>query len=307
MTLTQTPLAGPDTAGPEHLPVEQLVAHADAVTQAVAAELCALVSGTEFELGPAETQDDPSDLAPATGLHGVMVSLSGGPVAQVAVVLDDELHDRLAGFADDPGAPPAWLGAASHAVETCARAAGAIVSGAMPIERPAEIDHLLGNGNGLVLIAAGIFHDGRHAGTVALVARVADADADGTGDSGSRSGSGGNGGGADRSGGGHDLVDPVGVAVPPSARAQPADAPSAVALRALAEVEMMVTAELGRTRMNVSDLLDLGPGSLIELDRTAGSPIDLLVNGTLIARGEVVVIDEEYGIRLTEIVGSGEG
>jgi flagellar motor switch protein FliN/FliY len=75
----------------------------------------------------------------------------------------------------------------------------------------------------------------------------------------------------------------------------------------LADVEMHVTAELGRTRMNVSDLLALGAGSVIELDRAAGSPIDLLVNGTLIARGEVVVVDEEYGVRLTEIVGSAEG
>jgi flagellar motor switch protein FliN/FliY len=74
----------------------------------------------------------------------------------------------------------------------------------------------------------------------------------------------------------------------------------------LADVEMHVTAELGRTRMNVAELLALGAGSVIELDRAAGSPIDLLVNGTLIARGEVVVVDEEYGVRLTEIVGSTE-
>ena len=66
---------------------------------------------------------------------------------------------------------------------------------------------------------------------------------------------------------------------------------------------MGVTAELGRRRMTVRDLLALTPGSVIELDRAAGSPIDVLVNGTLIARGEVVVIDEEFGIRISEIVG----
>jgi flagellar motor switch protein FliN len=54
--------------------------------------------------------------------------------------------------------------------------------------------------------------------------------------------------------------------------------------------------------MTVADLLSLTPGSVVELDRVAGSPIDLLVNGTLIARGEVVVIDEEFGVRITEIV-----
>jgi flagellar motor switch protein FliN/FliY len=72
----------------------------------------------------------------------------------------------------------------------------------------------------------------------------------------------------------------------------------------LHDVEMEVTAELGRTRMSVRDLLSLAPGAVIELDRLAGGPADLLVNGRLIARGEVVVIDENFGIRITEIVTS---
>jgi flagellar motor switch protein FliN/FliY len=54
--------------------------------------------------------------------------------------------------------------------------------------------------------------------------------------------------------------------------------------------------------MTVRELLSLTPGVVVELDRMAGSPIDLFVNGTLIARGEVVVIDEEFGVRITEIV-----
>jgi len=82
--------------------------------------------------------------------------------------------------------------------------------------------------------------------------------------------------------------------------------PSVVAQRGsldlLHDVEMEVTAELGRTRMSVRDLLSLAPGTVIELDRLAGGPADLLVNGRLIARGEVVVIDENFGIRITEIV-----
>lgn len=73
-------------------------------------------------------------------------------------------------------------------------------------------------------------------------------------------------------------------------------------LAILNDVEMGVTAELGRRRMTVRDLLALTPGSVIELDRVAGTPVDVLVNGTLIARGEVVVIDEEFGIRIAEIV-----
>jgi flagellar motor switch protein FliN/FliY len=70
----------------------------------------------------------------------------------------------------------------------------------------------------------------------------------------------------------------------------------------LHDVEMEVTAELGRTRMSVRELLSLTPGTVVELDRAAGGPADLLVNGKLIARGEVVVIDENFGIRITEII-----
>ncbi len=74
-------------------------------------------------------------------------------------------------------------------------------------------------------------------------------------------------------------------------------------LRLLHDVEMELTVELGRTKMAVRHILGLTPGSVIELDRAAGSPVDLFVNGTLIGRGEVVVIDEEFGVRIAEIVG----
>ena len=70
----------------------------------------------------------------------------------------------------------------------------------------------------------------------------------------------------------------------------------------LNDVPLEVTAELGRHRMKVRDLVALEIGSVIQLDRAAGSPIDVLVNGELIAHGEVVVIDEEFGIRLAEII-----
>jgi flagellar motor switch protein FliN len=85
--------------------------------------------------------------------------------------------------------------------------------------------------------------------------------------------------------------------------------PAAMAIRGgldmLHDVEMEVSAELGRTKMSVRELLSLTPGGIIELDRAAGSPADLLVNGRLIARGEVVVVDENFGIRITEIVAPG--
>jgi flagellar motor switch protein FliN/FliY len=73
-------------------------------------------------------------------------------------------------------------------------------------------------------------------------------------------------------------------------------------MRVLYDVEMTLTAEIGRTRLPVRQVLDLVPGAVLELDRAAGAPADLMVNGRLIARGEVVVVDEDYGIRITEIV-----
>jgi flagellar motor switch protein FliN/FliY len=73
----------------------------------------------------------------------------------------------------------------------------------------------------------------------------------------------------------------------------------------LADVEMGVTAELGRCHMTVRELLSLTPGAIIDLDRSAGALVDVLVNGTLIARGEVVVIEEEFGIRISELVKDG--
>ena len=72
----------------------------------------------------------------------------------------------------------------------------------------------------------------------------------------------------------------------------------------LYNVDMAVTVELGRARMSMRDLLSLRPGRIIELDRSARAPVDILVNNTLLARGEVVVVDEELGVRVTEIAGS---
>jgi flagellar motor switch protein FliN/FliY len=72
----------------------------------------------------------------------------------------------------------------------------------------------------------------------------------------------------------------------------------------LYNVDMAVTVELGRTRMTMRELLGLRPGKVIELDRLARAPVDILVNNTLLARGEVVVLDEELGVRVTEIASS---
>jgi flagellar motor switch protein FliN/FliY len=92
--------------------------------------------------------------------------------------------------------------------------------------------------------------------------------------------------------------------VPPAATV-PGPRAEASSLNLLRDVEMVLTVELGRTRMSVRELLSLAPGSVVELDRAAGAPADLMVNGRLLARGEVVVVDEDYGLRITEIIEPG--
>ena len=72
------------------------------------------------------------------------------------------------------------------------------------------------------------------------------------------------------------------------------------------DVPLEVTVELGRTRKPIKEILEFNPGTVIELDKLAGEPIDILVNGKFIARGEVVVIDENFGVRVTDIISSEE-
>jgi flagellar motor switch protein FliN len=74
----------------------------------------------------------------------------------------------------------------------------------------------------------------------------------------------------------------------------------------LLDVPLDLTVELGRTRMCIQDLLALGPGSVIELDKIAGEPLDILVNERLIARGEAVVVNDKFGVRITDIVSPSE-
>ena len=76
-------------------------------------------------------------------------------------------------------------------------------------------------------------------------------------------------------------------------------------LERLTDVTLELTVEVGRTRMTLGQALALGPGSVITLDRLADQPVDLLVNGKPVARGEVVVIDDVFGLRVTQIMPSG--
>jgi flagellar motor switch protein FliN/FliY len=78
-------------------------------------------------------------------------------------------------------------------------------------------------------------------------------------------------------------------------------------LHRLSAIPVDVSVEMGRARMTVGETLELHPGSVITLNRMAGEPMDLLVNGTPIARGEIVVIDEQFGLRVTEVIGGAAG
>jgi len=75
-----------------------------------------------------------------------------------------------------------------------------------------------------------------------------------------------------------------------------------VNLEAILDVPVTISMEIGRTRIAIRNLLQLNQGSVVELDRLAGEPMDVLVNGTLIAQGEVVVVNEKFGLRLTDII-----
>jgi flagellar motor switch protein FliN len=82
--------------------------------------------------------------------------------------------------------------------------------------------------------------------------------------------------------------------------------PSDVNLEVILDVPVTLSMEVGRTRIPIRNLLQLNQGSVVELDRAAGEPLDVYVNGTLVAHGEVVVVNEKFGIRLTDVISPAE-
>lgn len=79
-----------------------------------------------------------------------------------------------------------------------------------------------------------------------------------------------------------------------------------VNMEVILDIPVTLSVEIGRSRINIRNLLQLNQGSVVELDRLAGEPMDVLVNGTLIAHGEVVVVNEKFGIRLTDVISASE-
>jgi flagellar motor switch protein FliN/FliY len=198
--------------------------------------------------------------------QAVRARFAGSAQGEVAIVVTQDLVEALA---NSPMGSLDLSQAVRPALEAAAAVLGPVVVDPGELLEPAQaLEGLVAAGGVLVPLEAGALGVQAVVG-LAVAAEVLGAD-DGSADSASQS---------ERARGG-----------PP-------------AFDLLHDVEMEVTAELGRTRMSVRELLSLAPGAVIELDRAAGGPADLLVNGRLIARGEVVVIDENFGIRITEIVG----
>jgi flagellar motor switch protein FliN/FliY len=100
------------------------------------------------------------------------------------------------------------------------------------------------------------------------------------------------------------LTLPGDPAAPASAVAHDGGGAAVTELERLTDVLVELAVEVGRTRMSLGETLALGPGSVVTLDRLSDKPVDLLVNGRPIARGEVVVIDEQFGLRITEVIGA---
>jgi flagellar motor switch protein FliN/FliY len=87
---------------------------------------------------------------------------------------------------------------------------------------------------------------------------------------------------------------------------KPATSSDEINMDVILDVPVTVSMEIGRTQINIRNLLQLNQGSVVELDRFAGEPLDVLVNGTLIAHGEVVVVNDKFGIRLTDVISPSE-
>lgn len=264
--------------------IEELAATNDVAMQVTAALEQVLGEDVILSVGLPRQEPPGPDVLPDGDLRGALVSLSGPLHAQVTFLAGAELAETLEQRSPDGsllGALGPALTAGAQEIVRVAQAEGVTVSA------PAEADPaglLASAAAGELLVYPLLVGSDRVA---CLVVDVAPASAAGEAA----------GAPAGASVARHEF--PTLDGGPLHAEVRP--------LMLLADVEMGVTAELGRRRMSVRELLSLTPGSVIELDRAAGSPVDVLVNGTLIARGEVVVIDEEFGIRISEIVAADAG
>lgn len=258
-------MTSPDTSALPPQLVQTMVAAAQAAAQR-------LPSSQPLQPGPPSAEVDDPSLLPADAAAGVSARLSGAVQGEAVLVVAGELVQALQ---DSPLGALELAPAVQPAFEAAAATLGQVV-----VEQGRELDPELAldglPGVGATMVVPLVGEDGQVHATFALAvaAQAAPAPAANAATQAGQQG--------------------AAASIPQARRA--------AGLELLRDVEMEVTAELGRTRMTVRELLSLAPGAVVELDRTAGSPADVLVNGTLLARGEVVVVDEDFGIRITEIV-----
>ncbi len=266
----------------------------DLIRAAAGALASALPVPAELTAGPAVTATEfsgsPASFLPANAGAAVVAKTGEAPgssaTGHIAVIVDAQLVTTLAtspmGALDVAAAVQPALDAAAHAVS------GAAASAAQQLDVEPGLSALLARPGALLVPLA----DADGAVVAAFVIALESAATPGT-----------------------QFVPGAGTSAPTADVPLPRQGGTGNAalgasharggLDLLRDVAMEITVELGRTRMTVRELLSLTPGAVIELDRAAGSPADLLVNGTLIARGEIVVVDEDFGIRITEIVAAG--
>jgi flagellar motor switch protein FliN/FliY len=259
--------------------------NAAALADAAAAAAALLPASAPLAVG------DPTvgNLASASGFAGAAIaSFEGAVTGSVAVLVGPDLVEALAasplGSLDLAAAVQPALDAAAEALVARVGAARTVPTDLVlgDLGAPFTVVPLVGGtGGAALLINDAALESAAAAATAAAAASAGGAP---TATPGSAASLG--------------AVASAGATFTPTSFGQPV----ARGLEILHGVVMDVTVELGRARMSVRELLALAPGTVLELDRAAGSPADLLVNGRLIARGEVVVVDEDFGLRVTEIV-----
>lgn len=260
------------------------------------AELVATVAddfpAVGLQAGPADVQEARDELLPSDDALVLVVPTAGGPSRDLFVIVAPSLLASMG--VTDPAAMPEAV--QRTILELADGDPVDEANGRIDVGAPAlEALPVHGTAPGATMVAAGVFAGVDHVATVGVAVH---GDAPSSTD-------------APDAPDAMDLPSVSPTAAPTAAPASSGTAasrlPGGRGLDILGGVQMSVVAELGRTRMTVAELLTLAPGSVVELDRAAGTPIDLLVNGTLIARGEVVVVDEEFGLRITDIVDGTEG
>ena len=251
--------------------------------------------GPTRQLGPATPQDDLADLLPSEDALGVATETGDGAV--VIVMMTASLATEIAGAPD----ASALASAVQAAFDQIATDHGLAARPVRAIVGAAQLSECIGDRP--IVMTAGLFTGDNIDATVSVATFAPSAGYPTAAPSNEP---------ASEPSAAQPTATPLTSHAPvtPSAAVASGSAPldSGVlrrGLQLLADVHLDVTAQLGHAELTVSQLLDLAPGAVIELDKLAGAPLDLYVNGSLFARADVIVVEDTYAVQITEIVGDG--